>query len=745
MSVALVLTDDVVIASRDDLRDDVRRRLAPGTADFVVTRSLSRATSISVDREGALLLEEFRAPRTVDDAVVRYAEKKGRAPKDVLVEGYPLLKRLWDARFLVRAGENQSGAEKPRAAVLSPGDSILGLRVTRALKLLEETELAQAVAANGDVFALKIARGAASDEIARETAVYEVLTGDVAPERAGSGVVDGRPYLLVRWFSGASIADAADEARKMGDYDTLKKLITGVADAYAKLHEHGVLHGDIHPGNVLADSSGVVKLIDFGFAWLSGTPRPMRAGVGHYFEPEHAKTGAPSSTLGEQYAVAALLYRIATGAHYLDFALERRALMKQILEDAPLSFAEHGQDWPDLEAALRRALAKEPAHRFATMRDFARALEAVSAPATKPKASLAVASRDFPRDVCPGGALYRTGFSAAPKGSVNFGAGGIAYALWRLACLRGDPELLSAADVWVHRARRDSIDGDYSEEHGLGRGVVGDVSIHHTVTGVHVTAALIHRSLGDAPAAERDATAFSAAASLGRTPRMSELALGNAGLVLASAWLSEYPDARALGESLVESIWGDIESMDLLGIAHGRAGVMHAILAFSSATNSEAPSDLKQGLDALFTLAMPVGRGLCLPQSRAGHGEPMPGWCGGSAGYVHLALASSDVLGETRSFELAERFGYHATEHPDGRGDLCCGLGGRAYALLRLYRATGDKRWLRRAEDLSRRAQASIERSSLREESLYRGKIGVELLAAEIRDPLRARMPFFEA
>ena len=79
-------------------------------------------------------------------------------------------------------------------------------------------------------------------------------------------------------------------------------------------------------------------------------------------------------------------------------------------------------------------------------------------------------------------------------------------------------------------------------------------------------------------------------------------------------------------------------------------------------------------------------------------------------------------------------------------GTLCCGRSGRAYALLNLYRHTDETAWHERARDLALRAAAhaadGVEQG--RVDSLYKGLLGVSLLAAEIEVPTQARMPFFE-
>ena len=82
-------------------------------------------------------------------------------------------------------------------------------------------------------------------------------------------------------------------------------------------------------------------------------------------------------------------------------------------------------------------------------------------------------------------------------------------------------------------------------------------------------------------------------------------------------------------------------------------------------------------------------------------------------------------------------------EEPDTVANLCCGLAGRAYGLLNLYRASGDREWFDRARELAERAAIHIERSGIAG-SLYKGDVGAAVLAAEVSDPEAACMPLFE-
>ena len=147
-------------------------------------------------------------------------------------------------------------------------------------------------------------------------------------------------------------------------------------DAYAAVHERGVLHGDVHAGNVLLRPDGTVTLIDFGLAQVSeadgarAAPAP-RAGGGEGLDPAcarallHGEGLPPLDAASEQYAIATLAHRVLTSTSYLDLACEREEALRRITADAPRRFAAVGVvPWPSGERVLHRALAKSPASRF---------------------------------------------------------------------------------------------------------------------------------------------------------------------------------------------------------------------------------------------------------------------------------------------------------------------------------------------------------------------------------------------
>jgi eukaryotic-like serine/threonine-protein kinase len=124
----------------------------------------------------------------------------------------------------------------------------------------------------------------------------------------------------------------------------------------------------------------------------------------------------------------------------------------------------------------------------------------------------------------------------------------------------------------------------------------------------------------------------------------------------------------------------------------------------------------------------------------------MSGWCNGSAGYVHLWTLAHRLTRDERMLGLAEGAAWNAWESDGPVSTVCCGRAGRAYALLNMFRHTDDDAWLTRARTLADRAAAESApgESEGHDDSLYKGRLGSALLAADQAAPHEACLPFFE-
>jgi serine/threonine-protein kinase len=784
----LVLNDDVMLIPVGELADDARAQVECGADDVAVSRMGGRAGSKIVDADAASLLAQFREPRSAVEAVILFARERSLEPDSVLESAYPMLRSMVDGGVLVQA--QADGEPKPPATLVTAGDAVLGSVVTRMLQVLEDTEVYLLTGPAGRRSVLKVERrvpGAGASvraRLEREADLLAHINHGIAPKLFGRGSIDGQAYLEIEFVPGVDAVTASVEWRERKDaigHRALLSLAATIAATYANLHGQGVLHGDVHPRNVLIGADGSARLIDFGLArsMAADTSLPSeaeRGGIPFFFEPELARAylegipPMPSTPEGEQYSVAALIYLLMTGTHWQDFRLDRQGMFQDILERPVLSFAERGvASWLALESVLARALSKDVGDRFPSMAEFADAISRLSAelgahPAASPQTSLRLEQllgRTKARVAIDG--PWMTGEPpSAPFASLTYGSSGIALGLLCIAQREGDALGLATADVWACRSARE-IDRDgafYNPDIEITPETVGQGSPYHSPSGIHATAALIARAAADIPAQMEATSDFLKAA--GRPLVGLDLTLGTASTILASAILldaasglpGDWTPLRELGNVGAADLWQALDSkppirdadIDYLGIAHGWAGFLYATLQWSRISGSPLPGGVTQRLEELSALAMPAGRGVEWPWVLRVSGDPptMAGWCNGSSGQVFLWSLAHELLGDPRWLAMAEGAAWNSWESADPAASLCCGLVGRAYALLNFFRHTDDSLWLDRARALGNRAATNGGMPPEYPHSLFKGEFGLAVLAADLEVPHQAVMPFFE-
>jgi serine/threonine-protein kinase len=324
------------------------------------------------------------------------------------------------------------------------------------------------------------------------------------------------------------------------------------------------------------------------------------------------------------------------------------------------------------------------------------------------------------------------------------------------------------ADAWIDKATAQAgRDAAFvNREMEMTPEIVGRVSPYHSKSGLHLVQALIAAASGER---ERCLAAVQAFAQTVAEPCAErDLTLGRSGTVLASALLlEELPDQngdigamlRDAGTQRLETLWSEITGFDPLthcpqwsnlGIAHGWAGLLYTTLRWHVATGTPLPAPFEDKLAQLFACGRPRERGLEWPWRQGadyrGREMAMPGWCNGAAGFVYLACLAHRVLKDARWLDAGIGAGWQSWEGGAGPVDLCCGLAGRAHALLDLHRATGETVWLTRAHALIDRAVTLAPDMRTKEHprhSLYKGELGLALTVAEFDAPAQATMAVF--
>ncbi len=207
-----------------------------------------------------------------------------------------------------------------------------------------------------------------------------------------SGEHDGVPYIVMERLPGRTLAD--EMAGGPLAPDRARRVAVDVLAALGAAHAAGIVHRDIKPGNVLLCADGSVKVADFGIAKTDGsmtlTGQGMLLGTPGYLAPERV-TGQPATPRSDLYSVGVLLYEALSGRPPFE-GDSPVALIKAITESEPVPLVERRPDAPArLAQAVARAMAKEPAARFASAAEMSSAL-ADEAPAPPPTAVLAAPS-----------------------------------------------------------------------------------------------------------------------------------------------------------------------------------------------------------------------------------------------------------------------------------------------------------------------------------------------------------------
>lgn len=192
---------------------------------------------------------------------------------------------------------------------------------------------------------------------------------------------DGRAALVLELVRGHTLATA-----KAGDgswRDTLA-LFLEAADGLAAIHEAGVVHGDFKPENVLVDERGRAVIIDFGLSRAfgdEGTSVAAAGGTPAYVAPEVITRGVVDPR-SDQYAFAVSLLEALGGS-------------RPTWSGGHLAPLDVGEAPAALVAVARRALEPDPARRYPSMRDLARALRAEVALVGRVRMNAGFASAGF--------------------------------------------------------------------------------------------------------------------------------------------------------------------------------------------------------------------------------------------------------------------------------------------------------------------------------------------------------------
>ncbi|NUO65764.1 MAG: serine/threonine protein kinase [Gemmatimonadaceae bacterium] len=202
------------------------------------------------------------------------------------------------------------------------------------------------------------------------------------------GSEQGLHYFVMGYVTGQSLeallARRSAEGRPL-PVAAVVRILRDAAETLGYAHERGVVHRDVKPANMMLDAEGRLLLTDFGISKMAVASRGATTvakltetgtvlGTPHYLAPEQALSRTVDGR-ADQYALGIVGFEMLTGRVPFDDETPHGIIHLHVNERPPRVTALR-EDVPEhLADAIARALLKAPSHRFARMRDFARAVD----------------------------------------------------------------------------------------------------------------------------------------------------------------------------------------------------------------------------------------------------------------------------------------------------------------------------------------------------------------------------------
>ncbi len=186
---------------------------------------------------------------------------------------------------------------------------------------------------------------------------------------------DGITYIAMEYLEGSDLLDALQHRQSFSMEDIVEIGAT-VCEALAVAHDHGVVHRDVKPANIMLPGNAPLKIADFGIARISDsnlTQEGALIGTPHYMSPEQFM-GQKVDGRSDLFSVAIMLYEMLTGEK--PFSGEALStVMHHVIKNMPSPPTELNLSVPDaLGAVIMKALSKRPADRYQDGRALAAAL-----------------------------------------------------------------------------------------------------------------------------------------------------------------------------------------------------------------------------------------------------------------------------------------------------------------------------------------------------------------------------------
>ncbi len=195
-----------------------------------------------------------------------------------------------------------------------------------------------------------------------------------------SGEVDGLLFYVMPYVEGETLRHRLDREKQL-PVDEAVRISVAIANALDYAHKHGVIHRDLKPENILLQE-GQPVVADFGIALAVSkaggnriTQTGLSLGTPSYMSPEQATGDRIIDARSDIYSLGAITYELLTGEPP-HVGSTSQAVIARMLTDKPRPIRTTRSSVPEyVEDAVQRALEKLPADRYATVREYADALQ----------------------------------------------------------------------------------------------------------------------------------------------------------------------------------------------------------------------------------------------------------------------------------------------------------------------------------------------------------------------------------
>ncbi|HWD11582.1 MAG TPA: Stk1 family PASTA domain-containing Ser/Thr kinase [Solirubrobacteraceae bacterium] len=190
------------------------------------------------------------------------------------------------------------------------------------------------------------------------------------------GEWNGTYYIAMEYVAGRSLKELVREQGPLEPAAAID-IVIQILRAARFAHRRGVIHRDLKPHNVILDEEGRARVTDFGIARAGASDMTMTGsimGTAQYLSPEQAQ-GYPVSAASDLYSIGVILYELLTGVVPFEGETAVAIAFKQVAA-VPRAPSELNRALPpSLDAVVMRALAKDPAERYASADELIAALQ----------------------------------------------------------------------------------------------------------------------------------------------------------------------------------------------------------------------------------------------------------------------------------------------------------------------------------------------------------------------------------